>query len=980
MKVDKFAQQIEAVGWRVAKLHGRAEELPLQQQELLVEAFEELETVLEQLQLAEEELHQQNEDLAIAREAVEAERQRYQNLFEFAPDGYLVTDAKGTIREANRAAADLLNVSQQFLVGKPLLIFVAKEECLVFHSKLTRLHQVKRVQEWQIRLSPRNGANFDAALSVTAVYNQEGQPIALRWLLRDITQRQLAEEEVQVSERRFRQLAENIHEVFWMSDIRKSELLYISPAYEEIWGRTCQSMYEQPSSFLDAIHSEDAASVIASLENQSRGESTEEEYRIVRPDGAIRWIRDRSFPIKDESGQVYRVCGIAEDITDRKHAEEILRQQTERARLLGVICDRIRQSLDLREILNTTVAEVRQFLACDRVLIYRFQPDLSGVVVVESVGSGWKPMLTTTIREPREETYVLYQQGYIDAVEDIYTASLDQFHLNLLAQFQVRAKLVVPILQVRTQHSGVSIQELEELLDSSPKTGNYLEQSERNSTTGIEEARTEQRMLPTAIDRQNSLSALSPPNSQLWGLLIAHHCAAPRQWQPFEIDLLLSLATQVAIAIQQAQLYRQTQQQAQREKALNRFTAAIRSSLDLETIFATATQVISQLLHVDRVEIHQYLPDRQVWLNVVAHCQHADLHSSLGIVVPDGENEISRQLKRLEVARIDNTNTLKDTVSRELAQSFPGAWLLIPLHFQNILWGSLSLMISGRAYHWQDSEVELVSAIATHLAIAIQQAQYQQLSALNTDLEHQVQERTVELQQKIQELQELNILKDDFLSTVSHELRTPLAKMKIAIEMLKNAPLPERQLRYLEICQAECNREADLINDLLDLQRLEAQSYPISSREAVNIQDWLLSIVKPFHSRVQESQQTLQMDLPPDLPPVRADGAGLGRVLAELLNNACKYTPPGGKILLCVRYHFEPPVTTFTISNQAEIPAAALARIFEKFYRVPHDDPWKQGGTGLGLALVQKLVEQLGGTIQVESGGGWTTFTVQLPA
>ena len=824
MNVDKFAQQIEAVGWRVARLHGRAEELPLQQQQLLAEAFEDLERALEQLQLAEEELHQQNEDLAAAREDVEAERQRYQDLFEFAPDGYLVTDAEGTILEANRAAVGLLNLSQRFLVGKPLSMFVAESERQVFDSELTQL-QLNQVQERVIRLSPHNGAKFDAALSVAAVRNREGKPIALR------------------------------------------------------------------------------------------------------------------------------VC--VRDITARKQAEELVRQQSEQARLLGIMCDRIRQSIDLGEILNTTVAAVRQFLACDRVLIYRFQPDWSGVVVVESVGSDWTPMLTTTIRDPQFQDYVsLYEQGRISAVEDIYTAGLDEWYINLLAQFHVKANLVVPILQVRSQEWGLSTQESEKLLDSDSNIQPSPEQSEQNLK----------------------------PKTQLWGLLIAHHCAAPRQWQSFEIDLLSSFATQVAIAIQQAQLYRQTQQQAQREQALNRFTSAIRSSLDLETIFATATQEISQLLHVDRVEIHQYLPDRQVWLTVVDYRQRPDLPSSLGLVIPDVENEINRQLKRLEVARIDDTNTLEDAVLRELAQGFPGAWLLVPLHFQNLLWGSLSLMISGRTYRWRDSEVELVSAIATQLAIAIQQAQlYQQLSAINTDLERQVQERTVELQQKIQELQELNILKDDFLSTVSHELRTPLANMKMAIEMLKIAGSPERQQRYLEICQAECNREADLINDLLDLQRLEAASYPISSKEAVNLQDWLPKIVEPFHSRIQESQQTLKVNLPPELPPVISDGAGLARVLVELLNNACKYTPAGGEIVLCVCYQPEPPVTIFTISNQADIPAAALSRIFEKFYRVPHADPWKQGGTGLGLALVQKLVEQLGGTIQVESDGGWTKFTLQLP-
>jgi len=319
---------------------------------------------------------------------------------------------------------------------------------------------------------------------------------------------------------------------------------------------------------------------------------------------------------------------------------------------------------------------------------------------------------------------------------------------------------------------------------------------------------------------------------------------------------------------------------------------------------------------------------------------------------------------------------------QEVAQVFPGAWLLVPLHFQDCLWGSLCLKIA-RAYHWTEWEVELVKAIAAQLAITIQQAQlYNQVNVLNSDLERQVEQRTVQLQQKVAELEELNTLKDDFLSTVSHELRTPMANMKMAIQMLKIAAVPERQQRYLEILQAECDREIDLINDLLDLQRLQADADQLLLTEAINLQEWLPNLSAPFRSRASDRQLFLKLDISLNLPPLISNLAGLERILAELLNNACKYTPAGGELILRVypqRQGESFVSNVFSVSNQAEIPAAALPRVFDKFYRVPNADPWKQGGTGLGLALVQKLVEQLGGTISVESGGGWTTFTVQLP-
>jgi len=194
VNVNQFSQQIKAVYDRANTLYRRTEEP--HQQELLEDSLEELRIALEELQIAEEELLQQNEDLAAARQAVELERLRYQELFEFAPDGYLVTDAHGTIREANRAAAGLLNVSANFLVGKPLINFVPNEERQTFRTNLDRLHQLDRVQEWEVRLKPRDGSDFDAALSVVTVRDAKGKPVSWRWQLRDITVRKQTEEQI----------------------------------------------------------------------------------------------------------------------------------------------------------------------------------------------------------------------------------------------------------------------------------------------------------------------------------------------------------------------------------------------------------------------------------------------------------------------------------------------------------------------------------------------------------------------------------------------------------------------------------------------------------------------------------------------------------------------------------------------------------------------------------------------------------------
>ncbi|MBF2007118.1 MAG: PAS domain S-box protein [Chlorogloeopsis fritschii C42_A2020_084] len=162
----------------------------------LQQVNEELQTTLEELKITEEELRQQNEELLESHQVIELERQRYRDLFEFAPDGYLVTDNWGNIREANRAAATLLCIQQQRLIGKPLLIFIAEPERKAFR---TRLAQLQSVQGWEIYLKPRSGDLFPAMLAVTSIHDEQGQQVGWRWLLRDISLRKQMEQRLQAT-------------------------------------------------------------------------------------------------------------------------------------------------------------------------------------------------------------------------------------------------------------------------------------------------------------------------------------------------------------------------------------------------------------------------------------------------------------------------------------------------------------------------------------------------------------------------------------------------------------------------------------------------------------------------------------------------------------------------------------------------------------------------------------------------------------
>jgi DNA-binding response OmpR family regulator len=240
-------------------------------------------------------------------------------------------------------------------------------------------------------------------------------------------------------------------------------------------------------------------------------------------------------------------------------------------------------------------------------------------------------------------------------------------------------------------------------------------------------------------------------------------------------------------------------QQAAREQALNRIVRAIPTSLQLDQILAAVTREIGHLLEADRVSISIYQPQQQHWRIVSEYSTQQDGY--LGCLIPDSESPIAQQLKQGKVMLLEAADQAKDWVYiSAMAKAYPGSWLLVPLYggenpesgpTHPTLWGSLCLQLKTARPGWLATNQDLILALAAHLSTAIRQAElFQQVQELNRTLEEKVQARTAQLDRQIQELQRLDCLKNDFLSTVSHELRTPLSNMKMAIRLLSSVLLP----------------------------------------------------------------------------------------------------------------------------------------------------------------------------------------------
>nr|MDQ3747313.1 PAS domain S-box protein [Acidobacteriota bacterium] len=255
-----------------------------------------------------------------AEQAVRESEKELCAIFEAMTDVIIVLDREGRYLKIAATRADLLYRPPTSLVGKTMHEVFPAEQADFFLAHVRRALEEGEMHKVEYSLTIE-GAEVWFEGSVSPMSER-----AVVWVAHDITGRKRSQERLETSEGRFRQMAENINEVFWLVDPNEGAMLYVSPAYEEIWGRTCRSLYERPASYVEFVHPEDRVRVTDASQRQRRGERTEDEYRIVRPDGSVRWIHDRAFPIKGESGGVSRIVGIAEDITERKQLEEQLRQ------------------------------------------------------------------------------------------------------------------------------------------------------------------------------------------------------------------------------------------------------------------------------------------------------------------------------------------------------------------------------------------------------------------------------------------------------------------------------------------------------------------------------------------------------------------------------------------------------------------------------------------------------------------------------
>ncbi|MBF2076634.1 MAG: PAS domain S-box protein [Synechococcales cyanobacterium C42_A2020_086] len=811
-----------------------------------------------------------------------------------------------------------------------------------------------------------------------------------------------ANQALQQQQQHWQTLVENSPDIIFRLDLQLRHL-YISPRVAEVSGLPPQHFLGKtgrelglPADACDAFEAACRAAI-------ATGEITRVEYTI-----ADRHYASRLIPERSAAGAIESLLGITEDITERqsieteyKCMEAALQQQLARMRLITETSHFIRQTLDLDQVLQRTVDQIRQLLQVNRTLIFRFQPDWRCTAVAESVEPGWTPILATTISDPcfRDQYIEPYRQGRVSAIADLETAALQPCYRDLLASFQVRANLVVPILQ------------------SNP-----------------------------------------PQDDHLWGLLVVHHCAGPRPWQAEELELLRQLANQVGIAIQQSELYQQAHHELLERRRMQqvlqdseeRFRSlsasapiGIRqSNADGICLYVNARwQEMSGLSLEDSLGngwLQAIHPDdreatAQAWETYVRQGaqQGKELKQKVRLLTPQGEVRwIFCQTAPIRSSSGEITgyvSTQEDITARKQAeQTIREQAALLDIASDAIFVRDLNHRIlywnqgAERLYGWSAAEAvgqnarELLQEDSTQMAAVLQrvleQGEWQgemrkvtrtgrevmiagrwtlvrdeaghptSILSVNTDI---TEKKQLEAQfYRAQRLESIGTL----ASGIAHDLNNVLTPILALSQLLRlKLQLDAHSREMLEILAESAKRGANLVKQILTFAR---------GSEGTQIP---LQVGPLLHEIATIARQTFPKSISihdvssPSLGWVVADPTHLHQVLMNLCVNARDAMPNGGTLTLeaqnqfvdaeMAAMHLDAKVGNYVVITVADtgtgIAPEVLDRIFDPFFTTKAPGH----GTGLGLSTVLGIVKSSGGFVDVQSQlGVGSQFKLYLPA
>ncbi len=651
--------------------------------------------------------------------------------------------------------------------------------------------------------------------------------------------------------------------------------------------------------------------------------------------------------------------------------------------LLNRMTHRIRQSLELGEILSCTVQEIRSFLHTDRVKIYKFDPDGTGQVIAESIVTHRLPSLlglhfpAGDIPPHAREMFVKARtRSIVDVGQQQITLNhLDSLDTGDLTVEQVQKCAIADILQRPVDPCHVE----------------YL------SSMGV----------------KSSLVIPILHQQQLWGLLVSHH-AQPKAFKQQELQIVQMIADQVAIAIAQSDLLTQAREKARREELINQFSTLLHSPFKIQEILQIVLERIVNSVEGSGGRLYLTSTGQECAAVYTYNAQSVALSETQAmledypfwqqLILSEGKEQPIEAIDDIyqEIRLLDVAPAFKHTSIRSL--------LVMPLQYSRQSLGCLTIfrdeidtdiiwagkfdpdernfrvrnsfaawreLKKNQARIWTNQEIQLVQSLGNHLTMAVMQNrlyQYEHQQRLVLEMQ------TRELNAARTVAEEANRLKSDFLSSTSHELRTPLASTLNYLKLLKEGFYDnEEELKeYINIAYQSAENLVALINDVLDLAKIEAGRMQVNW-QTIKLDCLLEEQCRLF--RLDSDRKGISLIIECEVDTIYADKVKLRQIFTNLLSNAFKFTHKGKVCVKAIKRTDKPFVEISVADTGIGIDPTKKDLLFEPFVQADGSIKRRYGGTGLGLTICKRLVELMGGEIWLDSGlSQGTTVVFTLPS